>query len=236
MAIRTTLRINYNPDSILFSPHHREVCKLPTTLFWDWMHIIVASGGPIESSPQSPTVAGSLSISVRGVALKHRSPCVPGPLIIGGPSGEGFRGVAQYQLNAFVLEILQTGITLQDLDGFHQELQQPRHWTRLSRTFFQDRHRLTSFTSGPVDPLHLWPLLQLITRCFAPSAPPPPPPPPSFAHTAKWSTSGCGVRPSEAIAFRVHRVVGGLLVLDAQQRTGSFTSPADTSKRSLLKF
>jgi len=40
--------INYNEDAILFSPYHLELTKMPITLYWDWMHCLVASGGVFQ--------------------------------------------------------------------------------------------------------------------------------------------------------------------------------------------
>jgi len=37
--------IGYNPHAILFHPRCRALAKFPDSVFWDWMHCLVASGG-----------------------------------------------------------------------------------------------------------------------------------------------------------------------------------------------
>ena len=49
-------------------------------------------------------------------------------------------GVAQYHLNQLVLSIMEkTSFTLEDLDSFAKKVTLPRSWSKLSKTFFQDR-------------------------------------------------------------------------------------------------
>ena len=40
--------LNFNEDAVPFSEYHMELTRLPESLYWDWMHCLVASGGVFQ--------------------------------------------------------------------------------------------------------------------------------------------------------------------------------------------
>ena len=96
----------YIPQAIIFDPYTRSVVRFPDTVFWDWMHCLVASGG-----------------------------------------------VAQFQVNEFLLRLKADGISLKNVDDFADKVIVPPCWQKLTKTFFRDRtvegsgHHLRAFAS-----------------------------------------------------------------------------------------
>jgi hypothetical protein len=85
--------INYSDHGLLFDDHCRRVSNLQETMFWDWMHCIVASGG-----------------------------------------------IGQYEVNQFVLKIVQSGVTLENLDTFVQQIKVPGSACKLDKRFFYETY------------------------------------------------------------------------------------------------
>jgi hypothetical protein len=84
--------ITYEKEAILFDKHCRDVAKFPGSIYWDWMHCLLASGG-----------------------------------------------VAQYECNQFLRALRDAGISLLQVDEFAGQTILPSAWSRLPKTFFQDR-------------------------------------------------------------------------------------------------
>lgn len=82
----------FQKNALVFDDHCLAITKFPTTVYWDWMHCMFASGG-----------------------------------------------VAQYNVNAFLLEIVRVGLPLADIDEFAAKITTPSSKQKLTRTFFQDR-------------------------------------------------------------------------------------------------
>jgi hypothetical protein len=82
----------YDPDGLMWDPLARSRLRLPEAGYFDWMHILVASGG-----------------------------------------------VAQFQLNQLVLVLEDHGIKACDLDEWFSLVVVPKGFTKLKKTFFQDR-------------------------------------------------------------------------------------------------